>query len=183
MGVRSWCWGSTRPKIRWELELGDRSPVANSGYVCPADRERDHSALRQFLPRSLGVSQTIEMVGLTDKANTQTLKLSGGQLQRLSVALALIGDNDIIFLDEPTTGLDPQARHSLWEVIRRMRGEGKTVFMTTHYMDEAEKLCDRVAVVDQGKVIALDSPAGLIQQHFREKAIDSIVRNYWQKRL
>jgi ABC-2 type transport system ATP-binding protein len=125
-----------------------------------------------FYPRSLGVTQAMELVGLQDKANVQTIKLSGGQLQRLSVALALTGDNDLIFLDEPTTGLDPQARHSLWEVICKMRGQGKTVFMTTHYMDEAEKLCDRVAVVDQGKIIALDSPQELIRQHFKEKAIE-----------
>lgn len=125
-----------------------------------------------FYPRSLGVTQTMELVGLADKANIQTIKLSGGQLQRLSVALALIGDNDLIFLDEPTTGLDPQARHSLWEVIGRMRAKGKTIFMTTHYMDEAERLCDRVAVVDQGKIIAFDSPQELIRKYFKEKAIE-----------
>jgi ABC-2 type transport system ATP-binding protein len=125
-----------------------------------------------FYPRSMGIMAAIALVDLTDKANVQTLKLSGGQLQRLSVALALIGDNDIIFLDEPTTGLDPQARRSLWDVIRQMREKGKTVFMTTHYMDEAERLCDRVAVIDHGKIIALDSPQELIRQHFREKAIE-----------
>lgn len=125
-----------------------------------------------FYPRSLEINRVMELVGLQDKANVQTIKLSGGQLQRLSVALALTGDNDLIFLDEPTTGLDPQARHSLWEVICRMREQGKTVFMTTHYMDEAEKLCDRVAVVDQGKIIALDSPQELIRQHFKERAIE-----------
>ncbi len=125
-----------------------------------------------FYPRSMGIMDAIALVDLTDKAKVQTLKLSGGQLQRLSVALALIGDNDIIFLDEPTTGLDPQARRSLWDVIRRMREKGKTVFMTTHYMDEAERLCDRVAVIDHGKVIALDSPQELIRRHFREKAIE-----------
>jgi ABC-2 type transport system ATP-binding protein len=125
-----------------------------------------------FYPRSLRVERTMELVGLQDKANVQTIKLSGGQLQRLSVALALTGDNNLIFLDEPTTGMDPQARHSLWEVICEMRGQGKTIFMTTHYMDEAEKLCDRVAVVDQGKIIALDSPQELIRQHFKERAIE-----------
>ena len=125
-----------------------------------------------FYPRASRIMETMELVGLTDKANVQTIKLSGGQLQRLSVALALVGNNDIIFLDEPTTGLDPQARRSLWEVICQIRQQGKTVFMTTHYMDEAERLCDRVAVVDHGKIIALDSPQELIKQHFQERAIE-----------
>jgi ABC-2 type transport system ATP-binding protein len=125
-----------------------------------------------FYPRALEVAEVIKLVGLTEKNDTQTIKLSGGQLQRLSVALALVGNGDTIFLDEPTTGLDPQARRALWDVIRQMKKRGKTVFLTTHYMDEAEKLCDRVAVVDQGKIIALNSPAELIKQHFPEKAIE-----------
>jgi ABC-2 type transport system ATP-binding protein len=130
------------------------------------------SLYARFYPKAQAVDEVIELVGLTEKAETQTIKLSGGQLQRLSVALALAGNGDAIFLDEPTTGLDPQARRALWEVIRQMKQRGKTVFLTTHYMDEAEKLCDRVAVVDRGKIIALDSPAELIHQHFPEKAIE-----------
>ncbi|MGE5576728.1 MAG: ABC transporter ATP-binding protein [Syntrophothermus sp.] len=125
-----------------------------------------------FYPRSAGEDEVIGLVGLQEKAGTQTRHLSGGQLQRLSVALAMVGDGDIIFLDEPTTGLDPQARRRLWDVIHQMREKGKTVFLTTHYMDEAEKLCDRVAVVDRGKIIALDSPQALINEHFHEKAIE-----------
>jgi ABC-2 type transport system ATP-binding protein len=125
-----------------------------------------------FYPKALDVVEVIELVGLTEKSDTQTIKLSGGQLQRLSVALALTGNGDTIFLDEPTTGLDPQARRALWDVIRQMKKRGKTVFLTTHYMDEAEKLCDRVAVVDRGKIIALDSPSELINKHFPEKAIE-----------
>lgn len=130
------------------------------------------SLYARFYPRALDVAEVVALVGLTEKANTQTLKLSGGQLQRLSVALALVSNGAVIFLDEPTTGLDPQARRSLWEVVRQMRQRGKTVFMTTHYMEEAEKLCDRVAVIDRGKVIALDSPAALIKKYFPEKAIE-----------
>jgi ABC-2 type transport system ATP-binding protein len=130
------------------------------------------SLYAHFYPKAQDVDEVIELVGLTEKTATQTIKLSGGQLQRLSVALALAGNGDAIFLDEPTTGLDPQARRALWEVIRQMKQRGKTVFLTTHYMDEAEKLCDRVAVVDRGKIIALDSPAELINQHFPEKAIE-----------
>ena len=89
-------------------------------------------------------------------------KLSGGQKQRLAVACALIGDPELLFLDEPTTGLDPQSRRQLWDVIRDTRGRGRTVLLTTHYMDEAERLCDRVAVVDHGRVIAMGPPAELI---------------------
>jgi ABC-2 type transport system ATP-binding protein len=125
-----------------------------------------------FYPKALDEVEAIELVGLAEKTNTQTIKLSGGQLQRLSIALALVGNGDAIFLDEPTTGLDPQARRALWNVILKMKERGKTIFLTTHYMDEAEKLCDRVAVVDQGKIIAMDSPKGLIHQHFPEKAVE-----------
>jgi ABC-2 type transport system ATP-binding protein len=98
--------------------------------------------------------------------------LSGGQQQRLSVALALINNPDIAFLDEPTTGLDPQARHNLWSVIEKMRSKGRTVFLTTHYMEEAEHLCDRVAVVDHGNIIAEGSPRELVQAYFKENAIE-----------
>jgi ABC-2 type transport system ATP-binding protein len=114
----------------------------------------------------------IERMNLDDKRNTQSKDLSGGQRQRLSVALALINKPEILFLDEPTTGLDPQARRSLWEVIRAVNREGTTIFLTTHYMEEAQTLCQRVAVVDHGKIIALDSPEGLIRQSFRETAIE-----------
>jgi len=103
-------------------------------------------------------------------------KLSGGQKQRLAVACALVGDPELLFLDEPTTGLDPQSRRQLWEVIRDIRSRGRTVLLTTHYMDEAERLCDRVAVVDHGRVIAMGSPAELIARlggdHVVEFALD-----------
>jgi ABC-2 type transport system ATP-binding protein len=116
--------------------------------------------------------QLIEMMNLGEKQNTQSKDLSGGQRQRLSVALALINKPQILFLDEPTTGLDPQARRSLWQTIRGVNREGTTVFLTTHYMDEAQALCHRVAVVDGGRIIALDSPDALIRQSFRETAIE-----------
>jgi ABC-2 type transport system ATP-binding protein len=89
--------------------------------------------------------------------------LSGGQKQRLSVACALAGDPELLFLDEPTTGLDPQSRRQLWDLVERLRASGRTIVLTTHYMDEAERLCDHVAIVDQGKVIAIDTPRGLIR--------------------
>src|SRR5882724_6449334 len=101
-------------------------------------------------------------VGLLEKRKSWVMNLSGGQKQRLAVACALVGDPDLLFLDEPTTGLDPQSRRQLWEIIRDLRSRGRTILLTTHYMDEAERLSDRVAVVDHGKVIALGSPDELI---------------------
>ena len=106
----------------------------------------------------------LEMVNLKDKAKSKVKELSGGQRQRFSVATTLINDPKIVFLDEPTTGLDPQARRNLWDLIRNIRNKGTTVIMTTHYMDEAEVLCDRVAIIDAGKIIAKDTPDRLIDQ-------------------
>lgn len=102
-------------------------------------------------------------VELEDKAKAQVAHLSGGQKQRFSIAAALVNEPVVIFLDEPTTGLDPQSRRHLWGVIKRIRAEGKTIVLTTHYMEEAEELCDRVAIMDHGKIIALDSPDALVQ--------------------
>jgi ABC-2 type transport system ATP-binding protein len=104
----------------------------------------------------------LAQVDLADRAGQRQEKLSGGQRQRLSIAAALVNRPRVLFLDEPTTGLDPQARRNLWELVRRIRESGTTVFLTTHYMDEAEVLCDRVAVMDAGKIIAMDRPAALI---------------------
>ncbi|HEY5462265.1 MAG TPA: ABC transporter ATP-binding protein [Hanamia sp.] len=106
----------------------------------------------------------LEMVNLNDKAKNKYKEMSGGQKQRFSIATTLINKPKIIFLDEPTTGLDPQARRNLWELIQRIRKEGTTVIITTHYMDEAEYLCDRVAIMDEGKIIALQSPDILIDE-------------------
>src|SRR6201995_487123 len=102
----------------------------------------------------------LDMVNLRDKAKAKFKELSGGQKQRFSIATTLINQPRIIFLDEPTTGLDPQARRSLWELIRNIRDRGTTVIITTHYMDEAEYLCDRIAIIDSGKIIGLDTPDG-----------------------
>jgi len=106
--------------------------------------------------------ELLQMVNLTEKAKSKFKELSGGQKQRFSVATTLINDPKIIFLDEPTTGLDPQARRSLWELVRTIRSRGTTVIITTHYMDEAEYLCDRVAVIDSGRIVALNSPDQMI---------------------
>lgn len=108
--------------------------------------------------------QLLDEVQLGDKINSYAEKLSGGQRQRMSIAAALVHDPKVFFLDEPTTGLDPQARRNLWDLIRQVRDKGVTVIMTTHYLDEAELLCDRVAIMDTGKIIALDTPKNLVKQ-------------------
>src|SRR6476661_7907058 len=117
---------------------------------------------RSFYRRGPSVSEVIGMVQLEEKRGSRVGGLSGGQKQRLAMACALVGDPDLLFLDEPTTGLDPQARRQLWDIIDKFRSEGGTTVLTTHYMDEAERLCDRVAIVDHGKVIALGTPRELI---------------------
>lgn len=117
---------------------------------------------RSFYADGMEPIEAIHHVGLEEISDTWTVKMSGGQRQRLEIACALVGRPELLFLDEPTTGLDPAARRQLWDVIRGLRAEGRTVVLTTHYMDEAEKLCDRVAIVDHGKIIAKGSPAELI---------------------
>jgi ABC-2 type transport system ATP-binding protein len=117
-----------------------------------------------FYADGIKPDEAIARVGLEEKANTWFVKLSGGQKQRLAVACALVGNPQLLFLDEPTTGLDPKSRRDLWDLIRSFRASGKTVMITTHYMDEAERLCDRVAVVDHGRVIACGTPTRLIAQ-------------------
>ena len=112
--------------------------------------------------RNVDPMSLLEMVNLKDKAKAKVKELSGGQKQRFSVATTLINDPKIVFLDEPTTGLDPQARRNLWDLVRSIRDKGTTVIITTHYMDEAEVLCDRVAIIDAGRIIAMDSPDWLI---------------------
>ncbi|HEX9063817.1 MAG TPA: ABC transporter ATP-binding protein [Streptosporangiaceae bacterium] len=106
----------------------------------------------------------LDTVGLTDQANTRTEKLSGGQAQRLSIACALVHDPELLFLDEPTGALDPQARRNLWDLLRHVAGSGRTVVLTTHHMDEAETLCDRVAIMDHGKILKTGPPAALVRE-------------------
>ena len=115
-----------------------------------------------FYPRPVAWESLLEQMGLAKKRNAPFAKLSGGQKQRVFIALALISDPELVFLDELTTGLDPQARRAMWDQVRSMRERGKTVFLTTHFMEEAERLCDRVAIMDHGKIIALDTPQNLI---------------------
>ena len=131
---------------------------------------------RSFYDRGLDPDKVLAEVSLTEKARAQVGKLSGGQKQRLAVACALVGDPELLFLDEPTTGLDPQSRRQLWDILRGLHTQGRTILLTTHYMDEAKRLCDRVAVVDHGKVIALGTPPQLIAklggEHFVEFVLE-----------
>ena len=120
---------------------------------------------RALYDNPVQLAQLIDSCALQDLLKRDNRKLSGGQRQRLLLALALINDPQLIFLDEPTTGLDPQARRNFWQLIKQLKAQGKTILLTTHYMDEAQVLCDRIAIVDQGKVIALGSPAQLLTQH------------------
>jgi len=130
------------------------------------------STFARFYPRARPVMELLELLSLVEKRRSLVKDLSGGQKQRLAVALALVNDPQLLILDEPTAGLDPQARHALWDVIRAMQSEGKTVLITTHYMEEAEVLCRRVAIMDRGEIIALGAPAELISQYFKETAVE-----------
>jgi ABC-2 type transport system ATP-binding protein len=125
-----------------------------------------------FYRKALPPEDLITMVSLEEKRNTRSKDLSGGQRQRLSLALALVNDPQLIFLDEPTTGLDPQSRRQIWNIVTELQERGKTIMLTTHYMEEAQTLCDRVAVMDSGRIIALDSPQDLINQHFETTAVE-----------
>lgn len=123
-----------------------------------------------FYTRTLPVDEILNEMKLLEKKKSSIKSLSGGQKQRVAIGLAMIHDPKVIFLDEPTTGLDPQARRSLWEIILNLKRQGKTVILSTHYMEEADVLCDRLAIMDHGKIIALDTPAELIASLQQEKA-------------
>jgi len=130
------------------------------------DRMRVWEALdlyASFYPKAADWKELLSQLGLEEKRNAYFSKLSGGQKQRLFIALALLPDPQLIFLDELTTGLDPQARHAIWDLVRDVRAKGRTVLLTTHFMEEAERLCDRVAILDHGKIVTLDTPANLIR--------------------
>jgi ABC-2 type transport system ATP-binding protein len=127
---------------------------------------------RSFFRQGAPANEVIARVQLEEKQNSRVGDLSGGQKQRLALACALVGDPDFLFLDEPTTGLDPQARRQLWELIEEFKKSGRTILLTTHYMDEAERLCDRVAIMDHGKVIALGTPRELIAATCAEQMVE-----------
>ena len=121
---------------------------------------------RSFYPRGLSLQELASLCALDDIMDRDARKISGGQRQRLLLALALVNDPVLLFLDEPTTGLDPQARHNFWDLVRNIKARGKTVILTTHYMEEAYLLCDRIVIMDHGRIIAEGRPATLMEQHF-----------------
>ena len=125
-----------------------------------------------FYQKNVSIPELIEEVSLTEKSKSRIKTLSGGQKQRLAIALALVHDPWILFLDEPTTGLDPQARRTLWDIVLKLKEKGKTTVLTTHYMDEAHVLCDRIAIMDQGNLIALDTPSGLVKSLESDSAVE-----------
>ena len=165
---------------RWDRD--DREIRERIGISLQETRLSDKHTVREtitlfrsFYRTGITPDEAIERVSLQEKARAFVDKLSGGQKQRLAIACALVGDPELLFLDEPTTGLDPQSRRQLWDVIRDFKARGRTVVLTTHYMDEAEKLCDRVAIVDHGQVIALGTPNELILQLGGEHVIELTV--------
>ncbi len=164
--------GAQDPAVRSRLGV----QLQTTGLLSQLTVREQVALFSGLFPRALPAAQVLQAVGLDDKAGAATHALSGGQKQRLAVALALVNDPELVFLDEPTTGLDPQARRGLWEVIGDVRQRGRSVLLTTHYMEEAEQLCDRVAVIDHGRIIEMDSPEALIRKHFREQAIEFVAR-------
>src|SRR5580700_1277810 len=124
-----------------------------------------------YRKKTVDGERLLEQLGLADKRNAWFMTLSGGQKQRLFIALALINDPEVVFLDELTTGLDPQARRAIWDLVRGIRERGKTVFLTTHLMEEAERLCDRVAIIENGRIIDVDTPQRLVDRHCPERIV------------
>lgn len=126
-------------------------------------------------PRPVDGERLLEQLGLSEKRNAWFMTLSGGQKQRLFIALALINNPELVFLDELTTGLDPQARRAIWELVRGIQERGATVILTTHLMEEAERLCDRVAIIDHGRIIDIDAPQGLVRRHCPERTVTLVI--------
>jgi ABC-2 type transport system ATP-binding protein len=165
------CWGSRDEELRQRIGISlQETRLAEKLTVLETLR-----LFRSFYRRGIEPAEVLAQVGLSERPGAMVGKLSGGQRQRLAVACALVGDPDLLFLDEPTTGLDPHSRRQLWDILLDFRSRGRTILLTTHYMDEAERLCDRVAIVDSGRVIALGSPqeliAGLGGEHVVEFAV------------
>jgi ABC-2 type transport system ATP-binding protein len=146
--------------------------VLQSTGIDPYLKVRETIALyASYYPNPRNVDEVIELVGLTEKRNARVIKLSGGQQRRLDVAIALAGDPELLFLDEPTTGFDPGARRNAWEIVRNLTALGKTVFLTTHYMDEAQSLANRVAVIARGRIVAEGPPSTLGGRHLADTVI------------
>jgi ABC-2 type transport system ATP-binding protein len=167
-------------------ELRQRIGVQLQAATLP-DRMKVWEAIdlfRSFYRRQADAESLLKQMGLEEKRRATFDKLSGGQKQRLLIILALINDPELLFLDELTTGLDPQARRAMWDLVREIRNKGKTIFLTTHYMEEAERLCDRVAIIDRGQIVALDSPENLVRSLGAEtRLILSVDENLDEKKI
>jgi ABC-2 type transport system ATP-binding protein len=166
--VLGYHWGKQDDEIRQRIGISLQETRLSEKLTVRETLTLFRSFYRQGIEPELAMAQ----VSLEEKAKSWVRDLSGGQKQRLAVACALVGDPELLFLDEPTTGLDPQSRRQLWDIIRGFRETGRTVLLTTHYMDEAERLCDRVAIVDHGQLIALDTPNQLIASLGGEHVIE-----------
>jgi ABC-2 type transport system ATP-binding protein len=159
LGERVWPRNrSLQPRIGVQLQ-------ASAFFERLTAREQIRTFAALYRQSARTADEWLARVGLEDKADTRVEDLSGGQAQRLSIACALVHDPELVFLDEPTAALDPQARRNLWDLLRDINDAGRTVVLTTHYMDEAEALCDRVAIVDHGRLLQLDTPASLVAAH------------------
>jgi ABC-2 type transport system ATP-binding protein len=165
LGLR---WGRDDDAIRHRIGISLQETILSDKLTVA----ETVALFRSFYRQGLEPGDVMGRLGLEQRADRWVRRLSGGEKQRLAVACALVGDPELLFLDEPTTGLDPQSRRQLWDIIRGFREQGRTVLLTTHYMDEAERLCDRVAIVDQGRVIALGSPRDLIASLGGEHVIE-----------
>ncbi|MBP1988736.1 ABC transporter ATP-binding protein [Paenibacillus eucommiae] len=160
-------WGKDADRIKFMIGV---QPQSSAMFELLTVRE-NLDLFASFYPDPLSVEQALQMVSLTDHQGKRVKSLSGGQRQRLAIGLGMISNPAIIFLDEPTTGLDPQARRNIWDIVLMLKELGKTTILTTHYMEEAEKLSDRVCIVDQGRVVTLDTPSALIGQLTKEREI------------
>lgn len=160
-------WGKNAEAIKMNIGVQPQS----SALFDLLTAEENLDLFATFYSKQRPTSEILEMINLTDHRNKQVKKLSGGQRQRLAIGLAMISDPEMIFLDEPTSGLDPQARRNIWDIVLKLKEMGKTTIMTTHYMDEAEKLSDRVCIVDKGKIVTLDTPSALIERLTKEREV------------
>lgn len=156
--------GAPRSRFRQEAGIMFQSTALQEHITVRETLE----LFRHFYPHTTPLKALVERCALGDFLDRDTHKLSGGQRQRLLLAIALVNDPKVVFLDEPTTGLDPQARRNLWDLVERIKAEGKTVILTTHYMDEAYILCDEIAIMDHGKIIARGAPQALLAEHFED---------------
>lgn len=160
-------WGQHGVSIKMKIGVQPQSS-AMFDLLTP---EENLDLFATFYDKARSTEEILELINLTDHRKNQVKKLSGGQRQRLAIGLAMISDPDIIFLDEPTTGLDPQARRHIWDIILELKKLGKTTILTTHYMEEAEKLSDRVCIVDQGNIVTIDTPSALIEKLTKEREV------------